>query len=203
MTAAQPETPTPPARGVVPRRTAVVTFAAVAAVGLALDVITKVWAVAALEPATPVPLVGDLLRLYLIRNPGAAFSIGDGYTWVFTLLAAAVLTGLLAYVVPRLRHRGWAVGLGLVGAGIAGNLIDRLTRPPGFAVGHVVDFLQLPHWPIFNVADMCVTGGAVLTMIVWFRSGVGYDGVPDPERKPKATARVTETPEEPGEGRAR
>ncbi|GAB3623374.1 signal peptidase II [Mariniluteicoccus endophyticus] len=168
-----------PIRGLVSRRTAVAIFTGCFATGLALDVATKVWAVAKLEPEVPIRVVGDLLRLYLIRNPGAAFSLGEGHTWIFTVLAASVLTALLVGVVPRLRHRGWAIGVGLVSAGIAGNLVDRLTRPPGFAVGHVVDFLQLPHWPIFNVADMCVTGGAAWVMLIMFRSGVGFDGRPD------------------------
>lgn len=172
-----------PAAGVVSARTAITTALGVATVGLAADLATKAWAVSALEPETPVPLLGEVLRLYLIRNSGAAFSLGNGHTWIFTLLAATVLVGLLAYVVPRLRHRGWAVGIGLVLAGIAGNLVDRLTRPPGFGVGHVVDFLQLPHWPIFNVADICVTGGAVFCLLVMFRSGVGYDGRPEGERR--------------------
>lgn len=165
------------------RRSAWTRFTLVAVVALALDVVTKVAAVAYLTPATPVPLLGDLLRLYLIRNPGAAFSIGEGSTWIFTLLAVAVLVFLLVVVVPKLRHGGWAVALGLVVAGIAGNLIDRLTRPPGFARGHVVDFLQLPYWPIFNVADMCVVFGAITIMVLWLVKGVGHDGVREKDRE--------------------
>lgn len=168
---------------VVSRRTAWIRFSFVAVTALALDVLTKIAAVAFLRPYEPVPVVGDLLRLYLIRNPGAAFSIGEGATWVFTVLAFAVLAFLLAVVVPRTRHGGWAVGLGLVAAGIAGNLIDRLFREPGFARGHVVDFLQLPYWPIFNVADMCVVFGTLAIIVLWLVKGIGHDGIKEKDRE--------------------
>lgn len=169
---------------VVSRRTAWLRFALVAVGCLVLDIVSKVAAVAFLRPGEPVPLLGDLLRLYLIRNPGAAFSIGEEATWVFTVLAAGVLGFILVVVLPKLRHGGWAVGLGLVVAGIAGNLIDRLVRPPGFARGHVVDFLQLPYWPIFNVADMCVVFGAITILVFWLVKGVGHDGVLERDRGP-------------------
>lgn len=168
---------------VVSRRTAWIRFTVVAVIALAADVVTKIAAVAWLRPSEPVPVVGDLLRLYLIRNPGAAFSIGEGATWIFTLLAFAVLAFLLGVVVPRTRHGGWAIGLGLVAAGITGNLIDRLFREPAFARGHVVDFLQLPYWPIFNVADMCVVFGTLTIIVLWLVKGVGHDGIPEKERE--------------------
>jgi signal peptidase II len=170
-------------RSVLSRRTAWLRFASVAVGCLVLDIASKIAAVAFLRPGEPVPLVGDLLRLYLIRNPGAAFSIGEGATWAFTLLAAGVLGFIFVAVLPKLRHGGWAVGLGLVVAGIAGNLIDRLVRPPGFARGHVVDFLQLPYWPIFNVADMCVVFGAITILVFWLVKGVGHDGVLERDRR--------------------
>lgn len=166
------------------RRSAWTRFTLVAVVALALDVLTKIAAVASLTPGVPVPLLGDLLRLYLIRNPGAAFSIGTGATWIFTLLAVAVLGFLLVAVVPKVRHGGWAIALGLVAAGITGNLIDRLFRAPGFARGHVIDFLQLPYWPIFNVADMCVVFGAIAIMVFWLVKGIGHDGVRERDRQP-------------------
>ncbi|MDO5682481.1 MAG: signal peptidase II [Propionibacteriaceae bacterium] len=168
---------------VVNRRRARTLFALIAVSVLIVDVLTKIAAVAWLRPAEPVPVLGDLLRLYLIRNPGAAFSIGEGATWVFTILAVVVLAFLLIAVVPGLRHRGWAVGLGLVVAGISGNLGDRLFRTPGFARGHVVDFLQLPYWPIFNVADMAVVFGAGTIVFCWLVKGVGHDGVLESERE--------------------
>jgi signal peptidase II len=170
-------------RFVVSQRTAWIRFALVAVGCLVLDIASKVAAVSFLRPGEPVPLLGDLFRLYLIRNPGAAFSIGEGATWVFTMLAAGVLVFILVAVLPKLRHGGWAVGLGLVVAGISGNLIDRLVRPPGFARGHVVDFLQLPYWPIFNVADMCVVFGAITILVFWLVKGVGHDGVLESDKE--------------------
>ena len=101
--------------------------------------------------------MGELLTLRLIRNPGAAFSQGEGFTWVFAVAAVLVLGFVGVRLVPRLGHVGWAVALGLLVAGVTGNLVDRIFRAPGPFRGHVVDFLQLPHWPIFNVADMCIT----------------------------------------------
>ena len=144
--------------------------------GLALDVVTKVVAVAQLQPGRPVPLLDGLLTLRLIRNPGAAFSAGEGITPVFALAACAVLVFVLARLVPRIGHPAWSVALGLLCAGVAGNLVDRFARQPGVLRGHVVDFLQLPHWPIFNVADMCITGAAVLIMVLAIVKGIGLDG---------------------------
>ena len=151
-------------------------FGAVAIVGLALDVVTKVAVVTYLEPEVGVPVVGNLLTFRLIRNPGAAFSQGEGFAWVFAVAAVLVLAFVLVRLVPRLNHVGWAVALGLLCAGVAGNLADRLFRPPGPFRGHVVDFLQLPHWPIFNVADMCITTAAVMIVVLSLLKNVGIDG---------------------------
>lgn len=163
-----------------------------ALVGLGLDVVTKVVAVELLEPGRPVPLLGGLLTLRLIRNPGAAFSAGEGITWVFALAACAVLVFVLARLVPRLGHPAWSLALGLLCAGVAGNLVDRLARAPGVLHGHVVDFLQLPHWPIFNVADMCITSAAVLIMFLSVIKNVGIggerygkDAAPVPDERPR------------------
>jgi signal peptidase II len=151
-------------------------WAAVALVGLGLDVATKIIAVNRLNPNDPIPLLGGLLTLRLIRNPGAAFSQGAQFTYVFAGVAVIVLAFVIIRLVPRLRHPGWAVALGLLCAGVSGNLADRLFRPPGPFRGHVVDFLELPHWPIFNVADMCISGAAVLIMVLAVVRNVGVDG---------------------------
>ena len=153
-------------------------FAVLAVGGLLLDVLTKVLAVATLDPQEPVRLLGGLLTLRLIRNPGAAFSQGEGFAWVFAVAATLVLAYVLIRLVPRLGHRGWAVALGLLCAGVAGNLVDRLFRTPGPLRGHVVDFLQLPYWPIFNVADMCISTAAVMIVILAVIRGLGVDGRP-------------------------
>ena len=151
-------------------------WAAVAVTGLTLDVITKVIAVSRLDPGEPIRLLGGLLTLRLIRNPGAAFSQGEQFTPVFAVAAILVLGFVSVRLVPRLGHRGWAVALGLLCAGVAGNLMDRLFRTPGVLRGHVVDYLELPYWPIFNVADMCISAAAVMIIILTMIKGVGVSG---------------------------
>lgn len=148
----------------------------VAVLGASLDVVTKIVAVASLDPANPPRLLGGLLRLRLIRNPGAAFSFGESATLVFSLFAVAVLIFVVGFLLPRVAHRGWAIAFGLLTAGVLGNLGDRVFREPGFLRGHVVDFLQLPYWPIFNVADMCVTAAAILIMALSIFSHANLDG---------------------------
>ena len=145
-------------------------------IGLGVDQATKAWAVAGLTPGHPVPLVGDILQLSLYRNPGAAFSTGASLTVVFALAGVAALIGLGGWVVPRVRSRLWAVTIGLGLAGIAGNLIDRLTRSPGLLRGHVVDFVALKYFAVFNVADVMLTSAAVLVLIILFFVKVGFDG---------------------------
>ncbi|MFC7624030.1 signal peptidase II [Microlunatus sp. GCM10028923] len=180
-------------------------YVAVAVTGVTLDLITKIMAVAWLNPADPVQLLGGLLRLQLVRNPGAAFSLGENFTPVFAVLSAAVLIGIVLFGVRRIGHTGWAVAFGLVSAGVAGNLIDRLFRAPGFLHGHVVDFLQLPYWPIFNVADMCITGAAILIIVLSVIKNIGLDGqrlAPTPRSGSSVGSRqdppAERTPSEPG-----
>ncbi|GAA2101120.1 signal peptidase II [Microlunatus panaciterrae] len=151
-------------------------FAGVALTGLVLDIATKVLAMAYLDGSRPVRLLGGLLHLHLVRNPGAAFSLGEKYTVVFAALSILVLVFVLVRLVPKIGHAGWSVALGLLTAGVAGNLGDRLFRDPGFLHGHVVDFLQLPRWPIFNVADMCITAAAVAIMFLSVVRNVTLDG---------------------------
>jgi signal peptidase II len=141
---------------------------AVAGAVVILDQLTKLWAVQALEGSAPRELVGSLLKLHFVRNPGAAFSLGGNYTLVISAIAVAV-----AFVIIRtartLASGWWAVVLGGVLGGALGNLIDRLLRAPGPMRGHVVDFLELPHWPIFNVADMALVGSAILAVVLSLR----------------------------------
>ena len=146
----------------------------VALIAYALDQVTKVLAVARLEPGVQRPFAGELLQLHLIRNPGAAFSLGTGSTVVFTVVQTAVVIAVVV-VARRVRCTAWAVGLGLLLAGAAGNATDRYLRAPAVGRGHVVDFLELPHWPIFNLADSSVVVAAVLIAVLGFR-GTGLDG---------------------------
>lgn len=146
----------------------------VAAVGLLLDQATKVLAVRELTGRPPVQVLGEFLQLQLLRNPGAAFSAGASLTPVITVVAlvASVVT---AYYVLKVRHRGWAVALGLLLAGVVGNLVDRMLRSPGPFRGHVVDFLALPNWPVFNVADIMIDSAGALLIVLVVR-GIRVDG---------------------------
>ncbi len=172
LTGDQNESGTTPTRG--PRARHLVLFAAVAVTAYAVDVLSKVLAVEKLTDRPDVKVVGDLLVLHLVRNPGAAFSTGTAYTEVFTVVAiCAVLT--VAWFARKVRSTVWAIALGLLMAGVAGNLTDRLVREPGPLRGHVIDFFMLPHWPVFNVADMCIDVAAALILVQVYR-GVRLDG---------------------------
>jgi signal peptidase II len=149
-------------------------FLSVAALLYAADQVTKALAVDRLTGKADRQVVGDLLQLHLTRNSGAAFSTGAAYTEVLSCLAIAAAL-VVAWLGRRVGSRAWAVALGLLLAGIAGNLTDRLVREPGPLRGRVVDFLMLPHWPVFNVADMCINVAAVLILVQAFR-GIRLDG---------------------------
>jgi signal peptidase II len=149
-------------------------FAAVAAVLYTTDVVTKHLAVEHLTGEPDKPLVGDLLQLHLTRNPGAAFSTGTAFTEVLTVVAI-VAVGVVLWLSRRLGSTAWACALGFLLAGVSGNLTDRMFRAPGPFRGHVIDFLMLPNWPIFNVADMCINAAAGLILIQAFR-GIRLDG---------------------------
>lgn len=138
---------------------------AVAATLFTLDLVTKVIVVAQLRPGESVSIVGDLVELTLVRNPGAAFSMATGMTWLLTLVATAVVIGVLR-IGRTLRSTLWAVGLGGVLGGALGNLMDRLFRAPGPLQGHVVDFVSVGWWPVFNVADSSIVCGAILLVLL-------------------------------------
>lgn len=148
-------------------------------IGVAADQLTKVAALTQLEPGVPVEILGKALRFTLIRNPGAAFGLGSGMTLALSIFAILALVGCLFVGVPRVRRPVSGVALGLLLAGVAGNLYDRLFREPAVLLGHVIDFIQLPYFAIFNVADMCITTAAAL--IVWM-------GFKSPKEAPEAAA---------------
>lgn len=161
------------------RRTCLIVLAAVAIVVVLIDRVTKAWAVATMLPRIasgegPIDLLGPWLRLTYTENTGAAFSIGTGYTWVFSVFAAIVAVVILR-TSRRLRSIGWSIALGALLGGLLGNLIDRLTRPPGPGMGSVVDFIAFPNFPVFNVADMCIVGSAILMVLLSLR-GIDYRG---------------------------
>ncbi|MDQ3103666.1 MAG: signal peptidase II [Actinomycetota bacterium] len=145
-----------------------------AAVAWAADGATKVAAVDALTDRRSVEVLPGVLDLALTRNPGAAFSLGTGFTTLLTLVALTVVAMVLRLAV-RVRSRVWAIGLGLLLGGALGNLTDRMLREPGPFRGHVVDFLRLPHWPVFNLADSWIVVAAAVIAVQSVR-GVGLDG---------------------------
>jgi signal peptidase II len=179
-TAAVHPTPQQPPPAQRPRR--MVLFAIVAALALALDVVSKVVVVATLGgDHAPVRALGGAIYLDIARNSGAAFSLaaGTGFTIVLTAIAVVVVVVLLRSA-SRMRSIGWAVSLGLVLGGALGNLTDRIFRYPGVGRGYVVDWISLfgpdgKHWPIFNLADSAITSGAVLAAVVALL-GIQLDG---------------------------
>ncbi|WP_061000807.1 signal peptidase II [Mycolicibacterium mucogenicum] len=154
----------PPQAQPVPRRLRLLLM--VAALVLGLDVLTKVLAVKLLVPGQPVEIIGDTISWTLVRNSGAAFSMATGYTWVLTLIAI--------WMGRRLVSVWWALGLGMILGGAVGNLMDRFFRSPGPLRGHVVDFLSVGWWPVFNVADSAVVCGAVL-LVGLSMFGIDFD----------------------------
>ncbi len=119
-------------------------------------------------------LLGGLLKFTYVENTGAAFSIGVGYTWIFSIVAVLVAVFILR-TSRRLGSIAWAVALGGLLGGLLGNLIDRVTRPPGPGLGYVVDFIQLPNFAVFNVADMFITCSAVFMVLLALR-GIDLSG---------------------------
>jgi len=144
---------------------------------LAADQLAKTIAIDNLPPERVVPVIGEALEFYLVRNPGAAFSLGEGVTWIFTIALAVVAVIIVFLAVTRVRSRLWAVVLGLLLGGVLGNLTDRLLRAPGFPVGHVVDFISTP-WmmpAIYNVADVFIVSMMIsVALLVLF--GLRLDG---------------------------
>nr|WP_281203422.1 signal peptidase II [Nocardiopsis trehalosi] len=158
----------------------------VAVVALAADFATKEIALARFTPGESVPVVGELLRFTLVFNTGAAFSIGSDVPWVFFIIATGVVVYILV-MARRLRSLGWAFALGLILGGATGNLVDRLFRPPSPFHGAVVDWIQVPNWPVFNLADSAIVVGGVLAVVLAFR-GVNIDGTVEGADRPDATA---------------
>ncbi|WP_375136056.1 signal peptidase II [Microbacterium sp. HMWF026] len=144
---------------------------------LAADQLAKTVAIDSLPPERVVPVIGEALQFYLVRNPGAAFSLGEGVTWIFTI-ALAIVAGIIVYLAARRVHsRLWAVVLGLLLGGVLGNLTDRLLREPGFPVGHVVDFISTP-WmmpAIYNVADVFIVS-MMISVAILVLFGLRLDG---------------------------
>lgn len=119
-----------------------------------------------------------LLYWRFIRNPGAAFSIGVEYTWIFTIIQAVGLIVVTYLILRRARTTTWLITLGALAGGIAGNLTDRLFRDPGFGVGHVIDFISVPNFAIFNVADSFIVV-SIIVIVLLVMTGKTMDGIPE------------------------
>lgn len=141
----------------------IVIIVAIAAVDQAVKQFMLNW----LEPGEPVAVIGDWFRFYLLFNPGAAFSMGQNSTWLFTCIQIIFVVGILIYA-PRVHHRWVGVGLAFVAGGALGNLIDRLFREPTFFLGHVVDYISVGSFAVFNIADAAITTGVVVFVIGMF-----------------------------------
>ncbi len=163
-----------------PRR--VLLFALAAVLLFALDVVSKVLVVAKLpQDHTPVRILGGIVYLDQIRNSGAAFSLGTGFTIILTVIALVVVA-VLVRTANRLRSVGWALAFGLILGGAIGNLVDRFFRAPGVGRGHVVDWISLfgrngEHWPVFNIADSGIVIGAIVAGVLALL-GIEFDGRP-------------------------
>jgi signal peptidase II len=145
------------------------TFAAAAAVVVVLDQLTKQWALSALADG-PIDLVGSL-RLALVFNDRAAFSLGFGSTTTIAL-TGCVLVGVILYFGLRAESRGWALGMGILLGGALGNLADRAFRAgEGFLGGRVVDMVDLQWWPVFNLADVALWVGVGVLLLTSWRGG--------------------------------
>ncbi|AXK47138.1 signal peptidase II [Brachybacterium saurashtrense] len=148
------------------RRAVLATIAALALVLAVIDQVTKNWAVANLPLLEPQPFLGEVLQLTLLYNSGAAWGMGSEITPVVTCLQIAIVLGVIVFAVRAVRSPWYALALGLVMGGALGNIHDRLLRAPSPFHGEVVDFLELPRWPVFNVADMGVVAGALLIVLL-------------------------------------
>jgi signal peptidase II len=140
----------------------------IAAVVVIVDRVTKLFVERRFGvPYGPREVVDHVLFLTVTRNRGAAFGLFQNFTAGFVLISIVVMAGILLYY-WRLPPSDWSarLGLSLVFGGAVANAYDRGIK------GSVIDFIQVPHWPIFNVADSAITVGvAVLLLGTLWRSG--------------------------------
>ncbi|MEV8400689.1 signal peptidase II [Streptomyces niveus] len=135
---------------------------------LVVDQGTKWWAVDALADSESIPVFGDFIRFWLVYNPGAAFSMGTGVTWIFTVFAGIAVVAI-AWYAWRVRSTPWSYALGLLLGGATSHFGDRLFREPAFGRGHVVDFIDYSGFFVGNVADIGIFAGAVSIVVLSFR----------------------------------
>ncbi|WP_394941054.1 signal peptidase II [Psychromicrobium sp. YIM B11713] len=171
-------------------------------VGLALlayglDQLTKYWVSSTMTLGQVTEVLPPVLRWYYITNSGAAFSIGENFTWVFSIVMAVVSIGIIV-LARKVGSTWWAIAMGLVLGGALGNLTDRLFRPPSFGMGHVVDFISVPNFAIFNLADSAVVGGVILICVLTL-VGIPFRGGPRRLPESKTEPAAAESPSSPSE----
>lgn len=148
----------------------------VAVAVIAADQFSKWWAIENLSDGQTIPVIGDFIRFFLVYNPGAAFGLGTGYTWILAIIAGAAAVAIAVYA-WRVRSVAWTIALGLILGGAITHFGDRMFRDPGFARGHVVDFIAYGNWFVGNVADIAIVGGvAFAVVLVLLRVNMRRDG---------------------------
>ena len=171
-------------------RVALAVLVGTGALALVIDQVIKELSTNHLVEGEPVRILGGLIYLSLLRNSGAAFSLGSDFTFLFPLITLVVL-GWIAWMGRHLRSVPWALTLGLVLGGALGNLGDRLFRAPGPLQGHVVDMISLfaPYghrFAVFNIADSCLVVGLLLAILL---EALGFRREGGRVRKPKTEER--------------
>lgn len=139
-------------------------MAAVILVVAAVDQAVKIFMLNWLNPGETVAVIGDWFRFRLLFNPGAAFSMGENSTWLFTCIQIAFVVGVAVYA-PKVTEKWQAVGLAMIAGGALGNLLDRLFREPAFFIGHVVDYISVGSFAVFNIADASITCGVIVFIV--------------------------------------
>ena len=130
---------------------------------------TKNWAVSSLQFRDPIRVLGDFLKFTYSTNKGAAFNIAENSTIVLSIVKL-IVAAYLIYYIRKVSSIWWSLALGLLLGGVLGNLWDRITRAPGRWAGEVIDWIQLPHWPIFNIADSSIVISALIITILAMRN---------------------------------
>lgn len=135
-------------------------LAAIAVVVFAADQLVKYLVETNMREGEVIEVIDGVLQWYFVRNPGAAFSMASGQTWLLSIVAVAVIVTVVI-LARKIHSARWAAVFGLVLGGALGNLFDRLFREPGFFQGHVVDYISTP-WlipAIYNIADIAIVFG--------------------------------------------
>lgn len=167
----------------VTRRMLSVWTYALATFWILADQVTKWLAVSNLTPGVGSPLIGEWFQLRLVYNPGAAFGLGTGYTWILTVIAGVVAVGL-SIAAARVADWRWALMIGSMLGGAISHFFDRLLRPPAFANGHIVDFLDYGGFFVGNIADIALVAAAIGAVLLSF-FGIPFS---EPARREPATS---------------